>query len=152
VILRLLALLRGGRGAEGPAHLRTGRWGEAVAARELQRRGLLILGRGVRVGRRGELDLVARDGAVLVFVEVKTRRSEAFGRPVDAVDSDKRRTLSRAACGYVRRLQGPTPAFRFDVVEVIGEPGAGEPKVRVVQNAFFLDRRYMPPRAAGGGR
>ncbi|MDP2991221.1 MAG: YraN family protein, partial [Kiritimatiellota bacterium] len=67
--------------AERPS---TGPWGEAQAERTLRQKGYAILGRRVRVGRRDELDLVARDGEVLVFVEVKTRKAEMFGRPGEA--------------------------------------------------------------------
>ena len=99
----------------------------------------------MRVGQRDELDVVARDGAVLVFVEVKTRKSEAFGRPLTAVDRAKRRALCRAAVRYLERLKYPAVNFRFDVVEVIGEPGDGAPVVRHIENAFNLDRRYHLP-------
>jgi putative endonuclease len=132
-----------------PDHLRSGIWGEEVAADALRRAGLRVLGRRVRVGRRGEIDLLARDGVTLVFVEVKTRRSESFGRPFSAVDRRKRLALSRAACGYIRKLRGPTPFFRCDVVEVVGRPGAGAPQVRHLRGAFTLDRRFMPPSARG---
>ena len=80
-----------------PASQRTGAWGEDLAARLLQRKGYRILGRNVRFGSRCELDLVARSPApeTLVFIEVKTRRSEIFGRPMVAVNRAKRRTLRR---------------------------------------------------------
>jgi putative endonuclease len=130
----------------GPKHLETGEWGEAIAADYLQAKGYKILGRRVRVGTRDELDLVARHDALLVFVEVKTRGGESFGRPISAVDRDKRHTLSRAAIRYVKRLKNPRVCFRFDVVEVIGQPGnATAPQVRHIENAFPLDRRYALP-------
>jgi len=123
----------------------TGQWGEREAARLLRRKGLRILGQRVRIGRRDEIDLVARDGATLVFVEVKTRRGESFGRPLAAVDRRKRHALSRAAVRYLRKLRRPPRFFRFDVVEVVGlldQPGA---EVRHIENAFTLDRPYLPP-------
>ncbi len=126
-------------------HLSTGRWGERVAERELRRKGLKILGRRVRVGRRDELDLIARDGEVLVFVEVKARADENLGRPAHAVDKAKRRLLSRAALRYLRSLRDPPRFIRFDVVEVIGSPRDGSrPVVRHIANAFSLDERYRP--------
>jgi len=82
---------------------------------------------------------------VLVFVEVKTRRSESFGRPLAAVNRAKRHYLSRAAVRYLKRLRRPPAAFRFDIVEVIGAPGVREPTVRHVENAFPLDRCYRVP-------
>lgn len=122
-----------------------GLWGEEVAARMLCAKGLKVLGRRMRIGLRDELDIVARDGDVLVFVEVKTRRGESFGRPVTAVDRGKRHVMSRAAVRYLRKLKNPRVAFRFDVVEVVGSPGDAEPVVRHMTNVFTLDRRYVLP-------
>lgn len=128
-----------------PFHLRTGVWGERQAERFLLAKGYRILGRRVRVSVRDELDLVARDGEVLVFVEVKTRKTEAFGRPAEAVDRGKRHTVSRAAVRYLQRLKYPRVNFRFDVVEVVGEEGDLAPVVRHIENAFVLDSRYTLP-------
>jgi putative endonuclease len=132
--------------ARSPADA-AGAWGEDQAGDFLQRAGFRILHRRLRIGRRDEFDLVARDGAVLVFVEVKTRASEAFGRPFAAVDRRKRHALSRAAVRYLRKLGGPPPCFRFDVVEVVGRPGEPIRDIRHIRNAFPLDRRY---RVVGG--
>jgi putative endonuclease len=126
-------------------HLATGVWGEAVAERALRQKGYRILGRRVAFGPREELDLVARDRDVLVFVEVKTRRSEDFGRPAEAVDRAKRHVLSRAAVRYLRRLHDPRIDFRFDVVEVVGEEGDPAPVVRHIEDAFALDPCYVLP-------
>lgn len=131
--------------APTPAHLRAGAWGEAQAERFLKRQGMKCLGRRVRFGPREELDLVMRDGEVLVFVEVKTRRSERFGRPVASVKTAKRRVLSRAAVHYLKALRYPKIHFRFDVVEVIGLPGDAEPHIRHLENVFTLDARYQLP-------
>ncbi|MBT3192295.1 MAG: YraN family protein [Verrucomicrobia bacterium] len=132
--------------AKGPQHLRTGEWGEAVAAKALKKKGFKILGKRVRVGTRDELDLVARDGEVLVFVEVKTRKSETFGRPAASVDRKKRHTLSRAAVRYLKRLKNPRVCFRFDVVEVVGDMETeAPPTIRHIENAFALERRYQLP-------
>jgi putative endonuclease len=122
-----------------------GLWGEKQAERALKREGFKIVDRRVRVGQRDELDIVARDGEVLVFVEVKTRKNEEFGRPADAVDRGKRRVTSRAAIRYLRQLRKPDVLFRFDVVEVIGEMDDAAPDVRHIRNAFNLDRRYRYP-------
>mgnify|MGYP003349158814 CR=1 FL=1 len=129
-----------------PAHLATGQWGEGVAERHLLGNGFKILGRRVRFNAREELDLVARDGEVLVFVEVKTRNDETFGRPAAAVGRHKQRLLGRAALQYLRRLGFPPAYIRFDVVEVIGRSeGTTPPVVRHIRNAFQLDRRYQLP-------
>lgn len=140
---RLLA--RWLRKDEGPAHLVSGTWGEKQAERFLKKQGYKILGRRVRVGRRDELDLVARHDDALVFVEVKTRRSVAHGRPIEAVNRAKRLHLSRAAIRYMKELRQKPTFFRFDVVEVVGEPGAGVPDIRLIRNAFPLDKRYRFP-------
>jgi putative endonuclease len=128
-----------------PFHLRAGLWGENQARRFLAQKGYRILGRRVRIGRRDEIDLVARDGETLVFVEVKTKQSEDFGRPLAAVDRAKRQAQSRAAVRYLKQLKCPSVCFRFDVVEVVGREGDSPPEVRHIENAFALDRRYMAP-------
>lgn len=122
-----------------------GLWGEKEAGRFLESKGYKILGRRVRIGDRDELDLVARDGEILVFVEVKTRGGEAFGRPAVAVDKAKRHTLSRAAVRYLKKLHNPRVHFRFDVVEVTGTMDGGAPRINHIENAFLLDSRYSLP-------
>ena len=124
-----------------PEHLRAGLWGEEQAERFLKKLGWRILGRRVRIGR-DELDLVARAGEVLVFVEGKTRGSEDFGRPFSAVDRGKRHSLSRAAVHYLKKLRERPAFFRFDVIEVIGAAEAGAPHIRHIENAFPLNKRY----------
>ena len=131
--------------ADDREHLETGQWGEDVAARFLKRKGYRIIARRLRIGQRDEIDLVASCGGTLVFVEIKTRSSEDFGRPAAAVDRQKRHVLSRAAVRYLRELRNPRVCFRFDVVEVVGQLGDGDPVLRHIENAFSLDRVYMPP-------
>lgn len=123
----------------------SGAWGEAQAERALRQKGYTILGRRFHIGRHDELDLIARDGAVLVFVEVKTRKTEDFGRPGAAVNRAKRHYLSRAAVRYIKRLRQPPHAFRFDVVEVVGTPDNPAPLIRHIENAFPLDHCYRVP-------
>ncbi len=116
------------------ARLSLGKQGENLACRELRRRGYAILARRYRT-RWGEIDIVARDGDTLVFVEVKTRRSTGFGGPVAAVNFKKQRRLINMARSYLLGLPGPEPPCRFDVVGVTlatGEP----PAVEVVVHAF----------------
>ena len=128
-----------------PAHLRTGEWGEKQAARMLDRKGYRILGQRVRVGKRDELDIVARHGEVLVFVEVKTRKGEEYGRPISSVNRFKRHSLSRAAIRYMKQLRAKPDYFRFDVVEIVGSEDSADPVVRHIENAFTLDRGYRIP-------
>ncbi len=124
-----------------------GEWGEHVAAQFLKcEKGFKILGMRVRVGRRDEIDLIARDGECLVFVEVKTRKSEQYGRPMAAVNRAKRQALSRAAVRYLRKLRRYDAIFfRFDVVEVVGEEHTGAHTIRHIEQAFPLDRHYTLP-------
>jgi putative endonuclease len=122
-----------------------GKWGEEQAEKFLRKNGYRILGRRVRIGSRDEIDLAARDGKELVFVEVKTRKSEDFGRPLTAVDREKRHVMSRAAVRYLKQLRNPRVCFRFDVVEVVGSLGDVVPDIRHIKNAFTLDRRYVLP-------
>lgn len=124
------------------AHLHAGKWGERQAVRFLKAGHYKIHGERVRVGRHDELDIVAEHKDVLVFVEVKTRRNERYGRPFSAVNKDKRKRLSRAAVGYLKRRKLKPDYIRFDVIEVIGEPGAKEPLIRHIENAFSLDQAY----------
>lgn len=90
---------------------------------------------------RGEIDLVFRDGDCLVFVEVKARSSEAWGRPASAVNARKRKALSRAALDYLGALKEPRVKIRFDVVEVLLANG-GVHEVRHLPNTFPLSAPY----------
>jgi putative endonuclease len=123
----------------------SGEWGEEQAAKMLRKKRYKILGRRVRPGGRDELDIVARDGKVLVFVEVKTRKNENYGTPSDAVKAEKRRVMSRGAVRYVKQLKNPDVFFRFDVVEVIGVPSDEDPQIRHIEDAFPLHHAYFPP-------
>jgi putative endonuclease len=98
----------------------------------------------VRPNRRDELDLVARRDDTLAFVEVKTRRGEGFGRPAAAVNRRKRHSLCRGAAAYLRRAGHPALFYRFDVIEVVGRPGA-TPVIRHIEDAFRFEARYRFP-------
>lgn len=123
---------------ERSEHLRTGEWGEGVAEKFLRGKGWRIEGRRVRFGSREELDLVAWQGRTLVFVEVKTRAGEEFGRGWSAVTRDKQRLLSRAAWKFLERMAVKPEYFRFDVVEVVGRIGEEPREIRHLENAFSL--------------
>jgi putative endonuclease len=113
--------------------VRLGKTGEDLACRELERRGYAIVARRWRQ-RHGEIDIVARDGATLVFVEVKTREGHDFGEASEAVDARKRRRLVRLAAEYLARERVRDCACRFDVVSIHYENA--QPVVTVFQNAF----------------
>ncbi len=114
-----------------------GQLGEEIAARFLERRGFRILARNLR-SRLGEIDLVARDGPTLVFVEVKARRHRRGDPPQAAVDARKQARLARLAIDYLAREWLGELACRFDVVAVSLEPG-GAPRVEHFPGAFAAD-------------
>jgi putative endonuclease len=114
-----------------------GRKGEALAARYLQENGWVILGRNERVGSR-EIDLVATRDRVLAFIEVKTRRGEAFGDPVDAISRRKMREVAGAAAGWLRkRGGGGTREIRFDAIGIVW-PRNGPPRIRYIPDAWWM--------------
>lgn len=135
---RIMALLfQRSRRIPSPAegHLVLGRWGEERAARHLKSLGWKVLRKNFRAPGGGEVDLVCRDGETLVFAEVKTRRSEELGRPLDAVDRKKQELIRRGALHWLRLLEMPDLTFRFDVIEVL----ATDPvEIRVIEGAFDL--------------
>lgn len=103
---------------KGISRRELGERGEALACRHLQEAGYLILARNFRTPF-GELDLVASEAQTLVFVEVKTRRSDRCGTGVDAVTGAKQRKIVQMAQAYLAaRHFDPWPTCRFDVVEV----------------------------------
>ncbi len=112
-----------------PEHLRRGKLGERAAKQHLQAQGLNFLTANFR-SLRGEIDLVFREQDCLVFVEVKTRSSEDWGRPAAAVNARKKRLLSQAALDYLRLLKNPEVKIRFDIVEVL----LAEGKVREIRH------------------
>src|SRR5207253_8868181 len=124
------------------AHLRRGARGEKLACRHLKRNGYKILFRSVRGRSGGEIDVVCRDNDTLVFVEVKTRTSEDFGRPFEAVDRAKRKRISRGGLAWLRMLDNPDILFRFDVVEVIIADDA-KPRLELIKNAFQLSKPHQ---------
>ena len=125
-----------------PAHLKSGQWGERISVRFLKSKGWKIIGERVRAGKHDELDIIAREKTALVFIEVKTRKNEDFGRPFFAVNKEKRKHLSRAAISYLKENNIKPDYIRFDVIEVIGEPGNRSPEIRHIENAFPLDSAY----------
>ena len=99
-------------------HYDLGRKGEDEAVQYLENKGYYIMHRNWRSGKR-ELDIVARDGNEVAFVEVKTRRNTNFGRPEEAVDNRKIRRIVASADAYVRNYAVDLP-IRFDIITVVG--------------------------------
>lgn len=125
-----------------PAHLRRGALGEKLARRFLRRNGYKILYRNFKGRSGGEIDVVCRDQDTLVFVEVKARTSEDFGRPIEAVDWQKQKRISRGALAWLRMLDNPEILFRFDVVEVVFVENS-KPRLELIRNAFELSAPYI---------
>jgi putative endonuclease len=110
-----------------------GQRGENVAARFLTNLGYKILERNFRCDM-GEVDIIARNGKVLVFVEVKTRAYDD-PTPEEQVNDVKRHQLTKAARFYLSRFGSPAPAARFDVVAIVWPTGR-EPQIRHTSDAF----------------
>ena len=130
------------RNSSKSVHLRRGARGEKLARRFLRRNGYKILYRNFKGRSGGEIDIVCRDNDTLVFVEVKTRTREDFGRPVAAVDRRKQKRISRGGLAWLRMLDNPDILFRFDVVEVIVADDA-KPRLELIKNAFPLSKPYL---------
>ena len=111
-----------------------GKRGEDLAAEELERRGCAILARRYRT-RFGEIDIVALDRGEVVFVEVKARRSAAFGEAAQAVPSWKQRRIAAMALDYLAWTNRLDIPCRFDVVAIDGF-GTDRVRVRVIEDAF----------------
>jgi len=115
-----------------------GRRGEDLAAEFLVQKGWTLLGRNVRVGRR-EVDIIATRGAILAFVEVKTRRGKAFGTPLESISPQKMRDVARAAAGWLRDRGGSRGRrVRFDAVSV-SWPSGRAPDVIHVPDAWRME-------------
>jgi putative endonuclease len=112
-----------------------GNYGERVAAAWLKSKGCKILAKNYRGPRKGEVDIVARDGKLLLFIEVKTRRAGSKIRGLDAVGKEKQSLIERGANSWLKRLGTRDLPWRFDVIEVSVEDGR-KPQVNHVKDAF----------------
>ncbi|MCU0607187.1 MAG: YraN family protein [Candidatus Edwardsbacteria bacterium] len=113
----------------------TGEYGEQLAVRHLEQQGYRVVERNWRAGKAGEIDIVAYDGPVLAFVEVKTRSGGPGGGPQRAVTPRKQAQLARLATRYLYRtgLYG-TVDCRFDVVAI--ELSSPRPRIELIRDAF----------------
>lgn len=141
-VLAALCLLHRLRVPWGPRELppprRFGRYGERVAASWLRAHGHRILRTNWRWGRRGELDIVSREGGTLVITEVKSALGTRGGAPARHVDRHKRELLRHGAHNWLRLLNSPRPVpVRFDIIEVYLPAGA-VPEIERLENAFPL--------------
>ena len=106
-----------------------------MAADWLRSQGCKVLARNFKGPRRGEVDIVARQGKLLLFIEVKTRRADTRIRPLDAVDKTKQELIERGANAWLKRLGTRDLPWRFDVIEIYVEEGK-RPRVNHVRDAF----------------
>lgn len=116
-----------------------GQWGEDLAAEFLLRNGLKILCRNWRY-KRAEIDIIAMDGDILVFIEVKAKGSIGFGRPELKVGRVKKNLLIDAGMAYMR-LIGHEWEIRFDIIAIVGSPD-GLQEVVHYKDAFFPGLDY----------
>jgi len=112
-----------------------GKEGENIAANHLESRGYTILDRNFRAGR-GEIDIIAKQGSVLAFVEVKTKKHGDFGDPVYWVTKNKQRQIGRIAKAYLQQRAIEDMDIRFDVITLDWKEGAYQ--LDHIENAFWL--------------
>ena len=111
-----------------------GAFGEKYARAQLRRSGYRILASNVRL-TSGEIDLVAQEGATLVFVEVRTRRGGRLGTPEESITAAKGQRLAQLAQEYLQMQTGPEPQWRIDVVAVEMAPDGKVSRLEVLKNA-----------------
>ncbi|MFO7558895.1 MAG: YraN family protein [Desulfobacterales bacterium] len=111
-----------------------GEKGESLAVKQLKKEGYKILERNYRT-RLGEIDIIAEDGEVITFIEVKARKSESYGTPQHAVTPIKQKKISMVALSYLKEKNQFGKRARFDVVTINPESSN---KVSIIKNAFDL--------------
>ncbi|MBV9155943.1 MAG: YraN family protein [Acidobacteriaceae bacterium] len=116
-----------------------GKRGEDAAHRYLRSAGLLVVARNYRAGSDSEVDIIARDGEVVVFVEVKSRASAEFGSPERAIGSEKQKHILRAARSYTTRAGIEWNRVRFDTISIVFT----DPPTIVHQRDAFFDGRAI---------
>lgn len=112
-----------------------GKAGESLACRYLRRCGYIILEKNYATPL-GEIDIIAEDGATLVFLEVKMRHSDSYGLPEEAINSKKMQRLTRLARLYIKRKNLYNRKARFDVVSILSQRRCGKKTIRLIKNAF----------------
>jgi putative endonuclease len=109
--------------------------GEREAERFYLRQGLIVIERGFQ-DQFGEIDLIVVDGRRLVFVEVKTRATDRFGSPAEAVDEEKQRRITKTAYAFLKRHQLTENPIRFDIVSIVWPADQATPAIKQYANAF----------------
>jgi putative endonuclease len=117
------------------SYSQTGKRGEDIATEFLRRQGYTILARNYRIAS-GEIDIIAREDNILVFIEVKTCRSSSFGEPETWVSERKQQQIEKVALGYLQEHDIQDVDCRFDVVAV--KLSGGKSRVKLIKDAFWL--------------
>ena len=117
----------------------SGKLAEEAAVNFLKEKGYKILSRNFKT-KLGEVDVVARDRDTYCFIEVKSRNSDRFGLPQEAVSALKQRQISKAALGYLKKNRLLNEKARFDVVSIMYQNSS--PVIDLIKNAFELDERF----------
>lgn len=112
--------------------MKLGKKGEGLAVKFLKKNGYRIIEQNYKTPI-GEIDIIARDGKTLVFLEVKTRESIEYGLPFEAVNSAKRQKITKVALLYLKKFKD-VPSCRFDVVSIYYEDG--KPQFELLRDAF----------------
>lgn len=115
--------------------LKFGRWGEKLAEEFLQTQGINIIARNVRT-EYGEIDLIGKQGAMTLFIEVKTRRSLAFGLPEDAVTRKKLDHIYQSAQAFLQENQQLGEDWRIDVIAIYTKAGKETPEIEWFENVL----------------
>ncbi|MFH1678019.1 MAG: YraN family protein [Candidatus Omnitrophota bacterium] len=114
-----------------------GRRGEQIAVSFLKDKGYKIVSINYRT-KLGQIDIVARENKTICFVEVKTRKTSRFGKPIDAVGYFKQRKISQVALMFLKENKLLDSQARFDIISIV-YPG----KIELIKNAFELDQHYL---------
>ncbi len=116
-----------------------GKKGEDTAEKYLKKQGYRILGKNYK-SPSGEIDIIALDKGTLVFIEVKTRRSDEFGPPEISVTSTKRQKIIKSAFHFLSKKRIKDTPCRFDIVSITGSPDQKEKVVKIIKDAFEIER------------
>jgi len=118
-----------------------GKRGEEIAAVYLEKNGYRVIERNYR-NKLGEIDIIAQNGAVLCFIEVKTRRSTSFGFPEEAIKKTKQRKIGQIVLAYLKIHNRLKEQFRFDIVAVMYRDDENQSRINLIKDAFPLDLQY----------
>ena len=112
-----------------------GRWGEKIAEDFLDNKGFNIIERNYRTPY-GEIDIIAQDGAILIFIEVKTRATNTYGTPEASITAHKREHIIASAQSYIQSLTTPPLNWRIDVIAIRKLKSNDQPEIIHFENAF----------------